>query len=213
MAEESEVSSLAPPRSYSRSDEELAWHMPNASRHKKSNKCLVYILAGIVIQSIILLSFASVVLRVTTPAVKLRWVAVKNLKYDSTTPSSSLNATLIAEVTVKNRNFGRFEFENSTASFTYGDMKLGDMKIGTGRVKARETNRVNVTAEVRSNGLPDNMNLSSDIGSGTLELRSYAKLSGRVLVMKIVKKRETPEMNCNMTLNLSRGEIQDLLCN
>uniref|UniRef100_A0A5B7BVH7 Late embryogenesis abundant protein LEA-2 subgroup domain-containing protein n=1 Tax=Davidia involucrata TaxID=16924 RepID=A0A5B7BVH7_DAVIN len=213
MAEESQMYPLAPARIHQRSDEEFATTKPNDHvRNQQSSKCLVYVLAFIVLQSIAILAFALIVLRVKSPQVKLSSVAIKNLRY-VTAPLPSVNMTMTAEVAVSNNNFGRFKYQNSNAVVLYGKAKIGDVKINRGRVRARGTVRMNVTVQVRSNGLlSDDKNFSSDISSGLLKLSSYAKLSGEVHVMKIINKRKTVEMNCTMDLNLKTQAIQDLRC-
>ena len=193
-----------------RSDEEIA--MFKALKKERSGKCFVYVFAGIVIQCIIILVLAVIVLRVKVPDVNLSLVTVKNLKYNGTASSTSFSATFVAEVTIKNKNFGGFKFENSTLSLLYRGMVIGERKIGHGRVKAREGQAMNVTVELRSNRLSDLNNLSSDINSGMLKLSSSAKLSGTVHLVKIIKKRRNTELNCIMTLNLTSRAVQDLQC-
>ncbi|KAB1215397.1 hypothetical protein CJ030_MR4G025313 [Morella rubra] len=190
-------------RIYQRSNEEIA--MFRQIKKERSNKCFVYVFAGIVIMSIVALVFALIVLRPRTPHVNLMSVTAKNLRYNGAASSPSLNSTLVAEMTVHNINFGRFEFENSTMSVLYGSLDVGDGKIGPGSVRARESQRMNVTVEVRSDRV-------SDIEAGMLKLNCYAELSGRVRLLHIIKKRKTADMNCAMTLNLTSGAFQDLQC-
>ncbi|KAA8520888.1 hypothetical protein F0562_011561 [Nyssa sinensis] len=187
MTEESQVLPLAPAQIHRRGDEEFATIKPNHVRQQRNSKCFVYILALIVLQSIAILAFALIVLRVKSPEVKLSSVAIKNLSY-GTAPSPSVNVTMTAELTINNKNFGGFKYEKSNTTVSYGNAKIGDMKINTGRVRARGTGSVNVTVQVRSNELSDNQNFSSDISSGLLKLSSYGRLSGRVHVLKMMNK-------------------------
>jgi hypothetical protein len=201
---------FAPSKMYPRSDEEIATF--KALKKERSGKCFVYIFAGVVGLSIVVLVFALIVLRVKIPDVKLRSITVENLKYEGNPQSPSLNATFVAEVTIKNTNFGGFKFDNSTLSMLYGGVNIGDRKIGHGRVKARGTQGMNFTVEVRSNRMVDAKNLSREIEGGMVKLSSYARLSGRVNLMNIVRKRKMTEMNCTMTLDLANNDFQDLLC-
>ncbi|GMY30434.1 late embryogenesis abundant protein At1g64065-like [Fagus crenata] len=197
-------------RIYPKSDEEIATF--KAMKKERRGKCFVYVFAGIVIQCIIVLVLAFIVSHVKIPAAKLRLVTMKNVKYNTTAPSNLFNATMVAEVTIKNKNFGRFKFENSTFRVLYEGMVIGERKLRHGRVKARTGQAMNVTVELRSNRLWDTKNLSSDIKSGRLNLSSYANLSGTVHVMKIIKKRKITELSCTMTLNLTSRVVQDLQC-
>ncbi|KAK1586233.1 hypothetical protein Q3G72_000415 [Acer saccharum] len=208
MAEENQSVPLAPAIIHPRSDVESAGKFaikPKPKNHpEKSSKFLVYFLASIVISGTVLLIFSSIVLRATTPRVKLRSVAVKTLLQGN----STFNATLITELTIRNRNFGSFRFRNGTGQVFYETVTVGEMKIREGRVRARDTERLTVTVEVRSSNHSEARNLSS----GVLKLSSHAQLQGRVNLLNILKRKKRPEMNCNMNLVLRNQTIQDLVC-
>lgn len=214
MAEDHHTIPLAPPRIYPRSDEESsAMPIPkhiNSRRRQKSSKCFVFILSLIVSLSIALLVFSLVVLRFNSPRVKLESVEIKNLDYTS----DSLNMSMVAELTIKNKNFGRLKLQNSSAIVFYGNSAIGSGTINGGNViKGRETQRMNFTIQVKANGLGrENSNFSSEISSGLLKLSSYAKLRGEIRVLKKIIRRRTAILNCTMNLKLSSQEIQDLRC-
>ncbi|KAF8380148.1 hypothetical protein HHK36_027631 [Tetracentron sinense] len=198
MADKDQVFPLAPAGNRPRSDEESATSQSNELRRKKKIKIVAYIAAFAVFQTIIILVFALTVMRIKTPDVKLRSVVVENLNIiNGTSPSFSM--TLIGQLTVKNKNFGHYKFDSSIATVSYWGMTVGEALIDKGRTKARNTRRMNITMEVTSERLSDDSNLSSDINSGMLMLSSHAKISGKVQLMKIMKKRKTNEMNCTMT--------------
>ncbi|KAG6636689.1 late embryogenesis abundant protein At1g64065-like [Carya illinoinensis] len=208
---------FTPSKLYPKSDEEIATF--KEMKKERSGKCFFYVFAGIVIQCVFILVFALITLRSRIPDVKVRSITVKNLRYNNGTSSASIspsfNATLVAEVTIKNTNFGRFKFENTTMSVLYGGMNVvGDTKIGRGSVKARDTQKmINLTVEVRSNRvLTNSQNFSSEIQSGMLKLSSYAKFSGSVNLLNIVKREEIAQMNCTMILNFTSRKFQDLRC-
>ncbi|KAF8379615.1 hypothetical protein HHK36_029056 [Tetracentron sinense] len=210
--EKDQVYPLAPSSKRPRSDEESATMAQSKELRRKRNiECYAHIAVGVVLLTIIILVFALTVMRIKTPDVKLRSVTVENLNV-GTTASPSFNMTLIAEVSVKNKNFGHFKFENSTATVSYRGMTVGEAYIAKGRAKARKTRRMNVTIDVNSDRLTGVSNLSSDINSGILTLRSQAKLSGKVHLMEMIKKRKTAEMSCTMTISLISPGILDLIC-
>ncbi|KAL5551875.1 hypothetical protein UlMin_002051 [Ulmus minor] len=211
MAEETQSWPLAPARVYNRSDEENPTF--KAIRRERNNKCFVYVFLVIVILSIILLVFSLVVLRPKSPDVKLRSVMVRNLRY-TTSKKPSLNATLVAQVMIKNPNFGYFVLENrNVASFFYRGTKFGEKRIQKGSVDVRETKKSSVVVDLRSSKLPENQNLGNDLNSGFLKLSFRSKIVGEVHLMKIFKNKRTSYLNCNMTLNLKRRRVKDLLCN
>ncbi|KAE8690410.1 putative Late embryoproteinsis abundant hydroxyproline-rich glycofamily protein [Hibiscus syriacus] len=124
----------------------------------------------------------------------------------------SFNIILNARVSVKNTNFGHFKFDNTTISFNYGGVGVGDAFFARGRSKARSTKKMNVTVELNSNNIPNNSSLQSEIESGFLALTCHSKLSGKVQLMKLIKKKKSAEMNCAMLVNLVTKAVQDIKC-
>lgn len=223
MEEDPQNKPLAPVEEYPRSDVNVEFggrfnsFKPKALRQpeEKSSKFLVYVLAIMVIVGSVFLIFSSIFLRVINPDIEMGSVTVRNLRYSTAATNSSspsFSFTLITEITVENSNFGDFRFENTTGSVWFGPVVVGEMRIPTGRAQARETERLNVSVDVSSVRIPDAMNLSTNISSGLLELNSYGRLSGRINVMNIMKRRRHPEMNCFMTLNFTEHTIQHLRC-
>ncbi|XP_052210497.1 late embryogenesis abundant protein At1g64065 [Diospyros lotus] len=207
---------LAPARIFPKSDEESGMANPkNASRRRRprsSSKCFVYILAALVFLSLAALVFALIFLRVQPPKLEITSAAVKNLKY-ATSPAASLNATITAEVSVRNRNFGPFRFESSSLVVLYKNVSLGGAKLEGGVAGARGTEKVGAAMEVRSSWvLAENGVFGDELGSGLVELRSHGRVEGRVRVMKMNSGKRSVEMNCTMTLNLKIQAIQYLNC-
>ncbi|KAL3498918.1 hypothetical protein ACH5RR_041650 [Cinchona calisaya] len=224
MAEDSHVIPLAPPQIYKRSDEEWAKpkddHIHHKQRNKKSGKCFVYIFILLVLQSIAFLVFGLVVLRIDPPKLKLGLVRINDLNYSTKTTTSystsSLNVTILAEVVIDNKNFGRFKLNKGSTSVVYDNTTLGMTDIKTGLVvKGRKKNWMNVTVQAigdNDNGLAGNRNFSSDIGLGLVTLSSYAHVRGEVRVLKYLTRHRTSFMNCTMNLNLTSRAVQNLRC-
>ncbi|GMJ04432.1 hypothetical protein like AT1G64065 [Hibiscus trionum] len=216
MQEDHPVKSLAPVEDYPRSDLVFAGNKPQVLKpEEKSSKCLVYMLAVMVIQGSVLLVFATIFLRPRTPGFEIGSVAVRNLRYDyeNNSGAPSFNFTLVTQVSVENTNFlGDFRFEKSNGSVWCGSEVAGQMKIPKGRAEARATERMNVSIDVSSVRLSDTRKLSSNISSGVLELNSYAKLSGKVKIFNIFVRRRNPELNCFITLDFTRKAIQGFKC-
>ncbi|KAD4178391.1 hypothetical protein R6Q59_021982 [Mikania micrantha] len=178
-------------------------------KHQESSKALVYILATIVFLSTIFLIIASVFLRVVSPKLRLRTVSIQDFQYENTN-STSLNITMLTEFTVNNQNFGRYVFENCNAVVVYGNSTIGNGVVSGGRVGAKKMKSISVVMQIRS----QNLNFSSDASDRmeVMQITSYAKMTGRVHVTKIVDRRKTIEMNCLMNLNLTSRSFMDPLC-
>nr|KJB52206.1 hypothetical protein B456_008G250600 [Gossypium raimondii] len=200
--EDPQAKPLAPVQDYPRSDMEFGGIKPKSlRREEKSSKCLVYVLIITVVLGTILLTFGSILLRPRTPGFKFRSVQVRNLKYVTNSTSPSFNFTLIMQIVVENTNFGDFRFDNTTGSV-----------IPTGRAQARKTERLNVSFDVSSVRVPNTTRLNGNISSRILELSSHVKLSGKLNIMNIMKRRRHPEMTCFMKLNLTGSSVHDLTC-
>ncbi|XP_021295511.1 uncharacterized protein LOC110425052 [Herrania umbratica] len=180
-------------------------------KRMQNMKCYAYIIAGVVFQTIIILVFALTVMRIKTPSARLRSVTVQSLNYNAS-GVPHFNMRLIMEIAVKNKNFGHFRFDNTTANVTFGSVMVGDGEIVKSRARARKTKRMNVTVDVSSSAVSDEDGLRTQLSSGTLTLTGVARLRGKVTLMKLMKKRKTAEMNCTMTVNLNSHAVQDLDC-
>ncbi|CAB4310420.1 unnamed protein product [Prunus armeniaca] len=116
-------------------------------------KCYAYIAAFAVFQTLVILAFGLFALPTETPTVRVRSVAIRSLDYCAS-DEPFFNITLIAEVAVRNKNFGHFRFDPSTANVTYmGGVTVGNGDITKARASARKTRIMNVTIEVRSAGV------------------------------------------------------------
>lgn len=209
MQEDAQAKSVAPIEDYPRSDMVFGWIKPK--KDKKSSKCLVYVLAIMVIQGFILLVLANIFLRARTPDFEIGSVKVRNLKYGNSS-APSFNFTLVTQVTVENTNFGEFRFDKSTGTVWCGSEVVGLMKIPKGIAQARATEKMKVSINVTSLWLSDAKNLRRNMSYGLLQFKSYVKLSGRVNILNIVRRRMNPEMNCFMKLNLRGKTLQGLRC-
>ncbi|XP_057463207.1 late embryogenesis abundant protein At1g64065-like [Actinidia eriantha] len=202
------VTPMAPADIYSRSDQEFAASQySDELRQKKRRKLFIYIAAFTVFQIIVIMVFALVIMRAKSPKVKISSAAIEGLRVED----SSYNMTLVANLNIKNRNFGNYKYERTTMNVTQGGVLVGEGVIWKGTAKARDTKEVGINVTVSSNGLPDN--------SGVLLLDVQAKLRGEVHLMKmmgveiiLVKKRKGAELDCTMEVNLKNGQIQNIGC-
>lgn len=119
-------------------------------RRKKRIKYIAYFAAFVVFQTLVITAFALTAMRIKNPKFQLRTAVIENLSYTPNTNSPSFNMRVNAEVTVKNTNFGHFYFENSTVTFAYGNITVGEAFIAKARVWVRSTRKVNITVHMSS---------------------------------------------------------------
>ncbi|KAK7855957.1 late embryogenesis abundant protein At1g64065-like [Quercus suber] len=181
-------------------------------RRKKRIKLAIYIAAFAVFQTIVILVFALTVMRVKTPKVRLGTnITFQNFN-TGTQVSPSFDLSFTTQVGIKNTNFGPYKYDSTIATFMYQGVTIGQVTIPKGKAGLRSTKKVTVTVNVNSNALSSTTGLGSELGAGVLTLNSQAKLSGKVELMFVMKKKKSAEMNCSMTINLSSKAIQSMIC-
>ncbi|KAL0297572.1 UNVERIFIED_CONTAM: hypothetical protein Sradi_6809300 [Sesamum radiatum] len=103
--------------------------MSKGEGQRSSKKCLAYVAAFVVFQTAIILVFALTVMKVKSPKVRFNAMAVESFSSNNNN-STSVNMRLLAQVTIKNTNFGHFN--------------------------ARKTKKFNISVDVSSEGLSGN---------------------------------------------------------
>ncbi|KAA8520883.1 hypothetical protein F0562_011556 [Nyssa sinensis] len=155
--------------------------------------------------------FALTVMKIKSPKVRFGTVSVENFSTGDTN-SPSLSMRLVTQFAIKNTNFGHFKYDNSTVTILYGGSPVGEAFIPRGRAKARQTRRFPVTVDIGPVQLSGNPNLANDINSGILTLTSQARLSGKVELMKVIKKKKSGNMRCTLNINLGT-RVMESQCN
>ncbi|KAK9292205.1 hypothetical protein L1049_020167 [Liquidambar formosana] len=193
---------LAPANGQARGDPESPTVQPKELRRKKRIKCAAYIAAFAVFQTIIIVAFSLTVMRIKNPKFRVRSLTIETPTAGNVN-SSSTSMRFHAEVIVKNTNFGHYKFENSTITFSYLGNPVGKADVLKGRSKARSTKKMNVTVDVTYSVPKD---------SRILVLKSQSKLSGKVHLMKVIKKKKSTEMDCTVNVNLETYKVDDIKC-
>ncbi|KAK6117040.1 hypothetical protein DH2020_049216 [Rehmannia glutinosa] len=190
---------LAPSTIVPRSDEEYAtnnnFQSQDQMKKKKRMKCLAYIAAFAVIQAIIIVAFVLIFVRVRTPRVRLDDITV-------TSDANTCNVRFTGRVSVRNRNFGRYEFDSSLATIRSGNTNVGQFVIHDALARARSTRRIYVIADLRVSGT----------NSSVLDLNVEARLRGKVRLVRVIRRNRSADMNCTMRINLSTNVVQNLRC-
>ncbi|XP_050377951.1 uncharacterized protein LOC126795162 [Argentina anserina] len=209
MAEKNQQS-FASANGYSRKDEEsVTLQSENELKRQKRIKLAMYIGGFIVFQIIVMTVFGLTVMKVKTPKVRLGAIDIQSLNSVSATPS--FDTTFTTEIRVKNTNWGPYKFDASTATFMYQGVAVGQVSIPKTKAGMRSTKTIDVTVSLNSNGLPSS-NLGSDLNAGILTLSSQAKLTGKVELMFIMKKKKSANMDCTIAFDLSSKTVQALQC-
>ncbi|XP_050367932.1 uncharacterized protein LOC126786215 [Argentina anserina] len=200
---------LAPANGYTRSDGESLVSEDELKRQKRM-KLFMYIGIFIVFQIIVMTVFGLTVMKVKTPKVRLGEINVQSLISIPATPSFDTSFT--TQIRVKNTNWGPYKFDSSTATFLYQGVAVGQVSIPKSKAGMRSTKKISVSVNLNTDALPSSSTLSNELNSGVLALTSEAKLTGKVELMLIVKKKKSANMDCSIAFDLSTKTVKSLQC-
>ncbi|CAJ1927606.1 unnamed protein product [Sphenostylis stenocarpa] len=199
--------------------EELIAVFPSRKKDKKSSKCLVYTLAIFVAILFVCLIFAFVTFRLGDPKIEFKSARLmqksSSTNYRNVSSTSPFNVTIIARVSLTNPNLGSFHYGTSTVSVLYGtsSVRVGASKLKGATLEAKETKEMDLTIHMRfGKKVLVKEDAPNNIHSDMFKLRSYAKLSGTLHVLNMLKKRKTIQMSCILNLNFTSFSTQHFQC-
>jgi len=177
-------------------------------KRKKRMKYLAYGVAFVVFQTLVITIFALTIMKVKTPKFRVRSASFESFSVTA----SAFDMRMNAQLGVKNTNFGPYKFDNSTIVFYYRGAQVGTAIVPKSKANFLSTKKFDVTIDLSSANLASNSDLGSDFNSGILPLSSESRLTGKVELMIIMKKKKAINMGCTMEVNISTKELQNLKC-
>ncbi|KAL5551968.1 hypothetical protein UlMin_002144 [Ulmus minor] len=212
MAEKNQEYPFVNGNGHRRSDEESAPTIQSDElKRKKRIKLAIYIVAFVIFQVIVITVIGLTVMKVKSPKLRLDNVQFQTLTTSSST-SPSFDMSFTAQVRVKNTNFGRYKFDGSTMTFTYDGVAVGKVIIPKGKAGLKSTKKINVTVNLSSSALQNTGNLGSELNGGVLTISSSARMTGKVELMMVMKKKKSADMNCTLTVDVATKALRTLQC-
>ncbi|KAG5558694.1 hypothetical protein RHGRI_008602 [Rhododendron griersonianum] len=199
--EQQQAFPLAPTNGYARSDAEAATTNTEELRRQKRKKYLIYFAAFVIFQTLIIVLFSLTVMKVKTPKFRVRSSSSINTV---DVPQTNTSFTLNAQFGVKNTNFGPYKYDSTTVDFLYNGIQVGSAVIPKSKANFLSTKKINVPVDLNLSGNTSN--------SEILTLTSTARLSGKVELMLIFKKKKAVNMNCTMDVNTRTSELLNVAC-
>ncbi|KAK4752207.1 hypothetical protein SAY87_021005 [Trapa incisa] len=197
---------------YSRSSVDTELSSPldaEEARRKKRIKWAAYGAAFVVFQTIVIVVFVMVVMKVRRP--KFRLGADVTVQTWSST-ASSFDITFQTPVRIKNNNFGPYKYDATTVGFTYDSVRVGQLSIPKGKAGFMTTKKLDFTASVNSMALNSTTALSSELSTGVLTLSGEGRMEGKAEIMLIFKKKKATDMNCTMVFDVTTKKIASVNC-
>ena len=115
---------------------------------------------------------------------------------------TDLNATLGILVTINNPNYGGFKYGNGTTYLNYRGDEVAEAPITEDSIPARGRHDVSMTVLVVGKRLINNPEFSKDVGTKVLNFTSTTTLKGKVVVLKMFKKKATTYCSCDISINI-----------
>ena len=194
-------------------DVESAGVQSEELRLKKRMKILAYVTAfAVFILDAVILTFALTVMHVKNPKFRLASIEVENINFSSSSIYPSFSMRFDAGLAIKNMNFGNYKYEDSTITLAYRGTKVGEALVSEGRANTRSTEEIELAVDVTLRNVSSNTIMASDINTRILTLTSHGRQHGEVHLLKVFKKKKSPQMNCTININLVNKNIQDRTC-
>ncbi|CAI0417047.1 unnamed protein product [Linum tenue] len=115
------------------------------------------------------------------------------------------NATVLADVKVRNPNAAAFRFGHGEATIYYGDTVVGEAATPPGRVKAGGTVHMSVAVEISGEKLSGVPQLREAVESGTLMMSCVTRIPGDVKI--ITKKHMVVKAICAVNYDYATGQV------
>jgi LEA14-like dessication related protein len=149
---------------------------------------------------VILIVLAFTVYNVKEPEVRMNGVTLISGNFSGT----SNNVTIFADMSVKNTNSFTFRYGVVNTSVFYNGIEIGEGINPPGKAKAQRTSRFNVSLSINPQKLVDNQAWIIDIRDHQgLNFSTYTRMSGKVKILNMFKRKVGVELNCTSQYNVS----------
>ncbi|KAJ0959950.1 hypothetical protein J5N97_000290 [Dioscorea zingiberensis] len=209
------VSPTVHPIGHSHDEEAARWW--RSSQYLRKRRCFLWCCgccgAFVVILGVVILVLALTLFKVKDPRLTMNSIHIDTVNFGfGDELNLSVNATLTADISLKNPNIASFSFDNSTTEFYYEGETVGVAYAPNGRIGSHSTVRMNVTVDVLTDQVARKVNLSLD--GNSMNLTSFTDISGRVNVWGIYKRDVEILLNCSMTVDvkISNQEVKNKVC-
>ncbi|PKA63485.1 hypothetical protein AXF42_Ash005380 [Apostasia shenzhenica] len=185
----------------------------SASRALRRSRRFIH-LCGFCVVAFLLVGVAAVVLaftvfRVRNPTLSMNGIFVKHIRLagdGSPANPLSINATVVADISVRNPNIATLDFGHGVTEFYFEGRAVGEGESPASKVGAKQTETANVTVEVAA----DRVVVLAGDGSvsavtGMVRLWSRTEVVGRVRIFGVFRRNVGVTMGCSLSLDSKRA--------
>lgn len=174
--------------------------MASAKTPRKGLKlCCIVTAIFVAILVTVITTLSLTIFKPKDPDITVSPAGLSNISF-SPFPNVAVNFTIDMVVTIDNRNYGSFRFQNSAAYINYRGEVVAEVPLEEELVPARGKVNMTTSADIDAGKLLSNPNFWNDFEAGSLNLTSIAKLHGLVEVFKIFKLHARDVSTCSITI-------------
>jgi hypothetical protein len=157
----------------------------------------------VVVIGVLILVLALTVFKIKDPRLNINKVWLTDISVATGSGVAnpvSFNATLLADLSIKNPNAAAMKFAQSETDVSYKGQTVSVAYAPAGSVGADRTTRLNVTLDLLGDQLARAANSTGLLFGQEYDIDTYTALSGRVKVLGIVKKHVDIRLNCTIII-------------
>ena len=169
----------------------------------------------LIVLAVAILILSQTIFKFRDPEITLTDVKFTGVTVDATKPltANSVNASLSANMNVRNPNRYNFKFSNSTIHVVYHEIMVGNISMPAGEIRAQRAVDLPALVTVGSLRLGRAFgNLTQDLVKDVLPFSMSTMIPGRVNVVHLFKLDVKLEFHCDVTFWIGNSTIKDYLC-
>ncbi|GJM89527.1 hypothetical protein PR202_ga05728 [Eleusine coracana subsp. coracana] len=181
------------------------WRSTSYLRKRRCVVCCGCCVTTAVLLGVIILVLALTVFKVKEPRLTINHVwltAISTGPGTGFTDPVAANATLTADISVKNPNAAAVRFSQSETDVSYKGQTLSVVYVPAGSVGADRTTRMNITIDLLGDRLTRAVNGTGLLFGQEYDIDTYTAMNGTVKVLGIIKKDLGIKMNCSIIIQV-----------
>ncbi|CAI9090301.1 OLC1v1025048C1 [Oldenlandia corymbosa var. corymbosa] len=156
---------------------------------------------------VVFITLAFTVFKPKNPLIIPQSARLQNVQFQMF-PSLTLNATLGLNVTVQNKNYGGFQFDNTTTYVDYRGIGVAEVPLERGSVPARGELEIYSVANISADKLLLSPYFWDDFGSGGFNFTSTTNFQGKANFLKVFKLKAKVFATCHISVQILSQHIQ-----
>ncbi|KAM7271242.1 hypothetical protein ACFE04_030456 [Oxalis oulophora] len=169
-------------------------------KSRKSVKiCCAATTVIILVHILVIVLLSLTIFKPKRPEITANPTGLENIQFGGFS-NMSANVTLGMFITIQNKNYGSFKFQNNTAYIDYHGTIVAEVPIEGHLVPARSKINITASANFMTKKLITSPYLFQDIETGSLNFTSTAIFHGKLKMFKVLKIGANAYSTCDISL-------------